>query len=459
MALIAPTVDTLGDAALTNSIIDKSIAEIQDELVTDICEHAFYNCTALKKAVFGSVSDVADRAFDGCTALTTVDFHTSTSLGDYAFNNCPALTELILRGATVCHAISGTFQNCGIASGNGYIYVPAALVDAYKAASNWKNYANQIRAIEDYPEVCGTAGKVWFRNTAYTPNGVLTHGVYEEGMLVLSGSSQTVWSEDGKSFTSAALYGGPLFYGDGLWVLCRTKKGFYYSEDGKTWTAGTTTSDGLYSLYWANSLWVAGGNAGIFYSEDGKTWVKSNITTGEYYSFYYANGLWVAGGYNAGVYTSEDGKTWSKISNTGSTIRALCYANGLWVASGGTSYYSEDGTTWTSFSMPSSGTTQNILYVDGLWVAVKKNSNTAGAICYSEDGKTWTACDGATEGYWNLAYERGVWVATGLGMMYSLNGKDWRQSNVTLANGTTSCLAYADGVWVTTGNGVLYYSE
>ena len=154
MALIAPTVDRVGDAALTNSIIDKSITEIQDELVADIREHAFYNCTALKKAVFGSVTDVADRAFDGCTALTTVDFHTSPSLGDYAFNNCPALSALILRGDAVCHAVSGTLQNSGIASGNGYIYVPAALLDAYKAHGAWGRYANQIRAIEDYPEIC-----------------------------------------------------------------------------------------------------------------------------------------------------------------------------------------------------------------------------------------------------------------------------------------------------------------
>lgn len=150
MEMIVPTVNSVGDAALTNSIIDKSITEIQDELVTDIRENAFHNCAALKKAVFGSVSKVADRAFDGCTALTTADFHAVTSLGDYAFNNCFALTALFLRGATVCHAVSGTFQNSGIASGNGYIYVPAALLDAYKAHSGWGQYASQIHPIEGY---------------------------------------------------------------------------------------------------------------------------------------------------------------------------------------------------------------------------------------------------------------------------------------------------------------------
>ena len=40
-------------------------------------------------------------------------------------------------------------------AGTGYIYVPAAMVDAYKAATNWAKYADQIRAIEDYPAITG----------------------------------------------------------------------------------------------------------------------------------------------------------------------------------------------------------------------------------------------------------------------------------------------------------------
>jgi hypothetical protein len=47
------------------------------------------------------------------------------------------------------------FTSTPIADGTGYIYVPAALVDTYKADSNWSVYENQIRAIEDYPDICG----------------------------------------------------------------------------------------------------------------------------------------------------------------------------------------------------------------------------------------------------------------------------------------------------------------
>ena len=55
MAMIAPTVDSVGDAALTDSIIDKSITELQDDIVTALKAPALYGCTALKKVAFGSV--------------------------------------------------------------------------------------------------------------------------------------------------------------------------------------------------------------------------------------------------------------------------------------------------------------------------------------------------------------------------------------------------------------------
>jgi hypothetical protein len=38
---------------------------------------------------------------------------------------------------------------------NTLIYVPRELVDAYKVATNWSTHADNIRAIEDYPEICG----------------------------------------------------------------------------------------------------------------------------------------------------------------------------------------------------------------------------------------------------------------------------------------------------------------
>lgn len=70
------------------------------------------------------------------------------------FNGCIALTTVILGAETVCTlSATNVFDSTPIKRGTGYIYVPKALVDSYKSATNWSAFASQIRAIEDYPEV------------------------------------------------------------------------------------------------------------------------------------------------------------------------------------------------------------------------------------------------------------------------------------------------------------------
>ena len=124
------TVDLVGDEALTDSIIDRSITEIADNHITSI----------------------GTLAFHSCSNLTTVDFPLVTSIGSNAFYNCSKLATLILRDTEEVCTLNGTnaFNSTKIASGTGYIYVPAALIDSYKAASNWSTYAAQFRALEDY---------------------------------------------------------------------------------------------------------------------------------------------------------------------------------------------------------------------------------------------------------------------------------------------------------------------
>jgi hypothetical protein len=91
----------------------------------------------------------------GCTSLTKADFTSATSIGAAAFQASTSLTALILRRTSVCTLENqNALTRTPIADGTGYVYVPAALVDSYKT-TNWSVYANQFRAIEDYPEICG----------------------------------------------------------------------------------------------------------------------------------------------------------------------------------------------------------------------------------------------------------------------------------------------------------------
>lgn len=189
------TVDSIGDEALANSIIDRSITEILDNNVTSIgisafnrcsalttvdfpavtridnyafqyCSalaaanfpavtriglDAFYHCSSLATMDFPAVTSIDTSAFHSCSKLTTVDFSAAVRIGSGAFYNCSALRTLILRSATKA-TLGGAdvFDSTPIKSGTGYIYVPAALVDGYKAANRWSTFAAQFRSLEDY---------------------------------------------------------------------------------------------------------------------------------------------------------------------------------------------------------------------------------------------------------------------------------------------------------------------
>lgn len=95
-------------------------------------------------------------SFFDCSNLAKIDFDVLEEMKDADFYQCSALKAVIIRSPAVCAmSDSKAFKSTPIASGTGYIYVPAALVDSYKAATNWSAYADQIRAIEDYPDICG----------------------------------------------------------------------------------------------------------------------------------------------------------------------------------------------------------------------------------------------------------------------------------------------------------------
>lgn len=119
--------------------------------------YAFYNCTSLENVDFPSIRTVGNYAFRKCGALTKIDLQQTYNINVYAFYECSNLETIILRQTDKPCTLSGAnaLQKTKIADGTGYIYVPSALVESYKTATNWATYANQFRAIEDYPDICG----------------------------------------------------------------------------------------------------------------------------------------------------------------------------------------------------------------------------------------------------------------------------------------------------------------
>lgn len=109
------------------------------------------------KVRFDSATKVDDSALCNCGNLTYVDLPSCVEIAQKAFFQSTKLVTLILRSNTMCvlknvSAFDAGWEGgwTGIKRGDGYVYVPRALVDSYKAASNWSTYAAQFRALEDY---------------------------------------------------------------------------------------------------------------------------------------------------------------------------------------------------------------------------------------------------------------------------------------------------------------------
>lgn len=133
-----------------------SLIDFSNTAATEIGEYAYWHMTALRSVHFTKVTTVGAAAFQGCTELTRAEFDVATALSAAVFSLCSKLDTLILRSeAEIATIAMITLSKTPIADGTGYVYVPAALLESYAANNLWSTYAAQLRAIEDYPEICG----------------------------------------------------------------------------------------------------------------------------------------------------------------------------------------------------------------------------------------------------------------------------------------------------------------
>lgn len=100
-----------------------------------------------------AINDRLDRSFHGMPNLRVVELYKAFQIGRYAFQNSPNFEALILRDTDNIFGISNI--DVLTSNTNFYAYVPASMLDSYKAASNWSAHPERIRAIEDYPEITG----------------------------------------------------------------------------------------------------------------------------------------------------------------------------------------------------------------------------------------------------------------------------------------------------------------
>ena len=144
-----PACLTIGDYAFQGCT---SLASVDLPVCTTISTNAFQGCTSLASVSLPVCPLVGSNAFQGCTSLTSVDLPVCTTINGSAFYGCKKLATLILRNTeNVATGSSDALTNTAIASGTGYIYVPDALVDSYKATTTWSKYADQIKPLSELP--------------------------------------------------------------------------------------------------------------------------------------------------------------------------------------------------------------------------------------------------------------------------------------------------------------------
>ena len=122
-----------------------SLTNVSFPNATSIGEYAFSYCNNLTSASFPNATSIGMSAFSYCKNLTDVSFPNATSIGSYAFEYCSSLTTIYVGTniSTVCTLGYSAFDNCTNLTN---ICVPYSLVDSYKSATNWSNYADKIKA-------------------------------------------------------------------------------------------------------------------------------------------------------------------------------------------------------------------------------------------------------------------------------------------------------------------------
>jgi hypothetical protein len=253
------------------------------------------------------------------------------------------------------------------------------------------------------------------------------------------------------------------------------------SLDGISWTSRSlTVPSGGYSLNGVNfvndAFWIAeSGYAGtIKTSKYGISW--DNITTGytdpntaNFNDIAYGNNKYVAaGGPQHNIFTSSDGTSWDNKSLSGNgQLVDLIFGNGVFVAvgTGGHIQTSSDGISWTKTSA-SSNNFKGVTYGNSIFVAVAGY----GVIYTSTNGINWTETLGvnnsvatspyksppSTSDLFGVTYGNSIFVVVGGSgaVLTSTNGTSWtaRFSMMTANLGSIQSVTYGNGIFVAVGN-------
>lgn len=134
----------------TNAFYGCSMSEVSLPNCSFLWSSAFMNCFSLTSVYIPEIKYIGYKAFYQCNALAEIDLYSCEYVAESAFNWLQALSKVTFRGSTVCSIYdSKVFSQYNLQTPLASFFVPASLVDAYKADSNWSWYSSRIFQIPE----------------------------------------------------------------------------------------------------------------------------------------------------------------------------------------------------------------------------------------------------------------------------------------------------------------------
>ena len=131
--------------------------------VTTIGKYAIKCCSGLTSITIpNGVTSIDEATFYECSGLTSITIPGNvTTIGQWAFYGCSNLLDMFCYAENVPKTGNNVFNRSNIA--NVTLHVPAASMDAYKAAEPWKQF-KEIVALPDLERKMLEQGKTWVYN-------------------------------------------------------------------------------------------------------------------------------------------------------------------------------------------------------------------------------------------------------------------------------------------------------
>lgn len=178
LSTLPASLKTLGDGAFANTAITVSVLP---EGLTTIGNTCFTSCNNIESVVIpASVTSMGFGVWSPCTGLKSVTVNAAILLDSWQFSDCKSLSKIIINGgasiagdtfggataetgAMVIRYADGIVQltseynhsynpDLHIGTSTFPVYVPDALLNGYKTATNWSKIADNIKALSTYTE-------------------------------------------------------------------------------------------------------------------------------------------------------------------------------------------------------------------------------------------------------------------------------------------------------------------